>query len=171
MSTYARIQNGVVMELFNPPPNVPITACFNAALTWVECDSVPGVGPGWTYDGTNFSAPAAPPAPTLSEQASTALAGGCQIASTSTPSLNATYACTPSAIMNIQAEMISILVNGTFTNGNGSISWPDVTGTPRTFTVAQFKAFATAMGGFVGTLSPIASGMTGTLPTLPLTIT
>ncbi len=59
MATYARIVNGVVMELFTPPAGIPITACFNAALTWVECDATPGVAQGWLYSGGVFSAPPA----------------------------------------------------------------------------------------------------------------
>lgn len=61
MSTYARIDNGTVAELFTPPDGVSITDCFHSGLTWVEATA--GVAPGWTYNDTAFAAPPAPPAP------------------------------------------------------------------------------------------------------------
>ena len=46
MATYARIQGGIVAELFTPPTGVAITACFAPGLTWVECDGTAGVAEG-----------------------------------------------------------------------------------------------------------------------------
>jgi hypothetical protein len=58
MSVYARIQGGSVAELFTPPVGVPVSACFNGALTWVDVTSVsPAPQPGWTYTAGVFAAP------------------------------------------------------------------------------------------------------------------
>lgn len=58
---YARIQNGVVFELFAPPEGVPIEECFHADMDWVDITDVsPQPQPNWTYDGTNFARPVAP---------------------------------------------------------------------------------------------------------------
>lgn len=51
---YAIIENGVVTNV------VVAEADYAAANGWVEC---PAAGPGWTYDGTTFTAPAPIPAP------------------------------------------------------------------------------------------------------------
>jgi hypothetical protein len=56
------------------------------------------------------------PPPTLAQQALSMLATGCQIASTSTPALNGTYACNATLQGAIQAEVISLLLNNAFTN-------------------------------------------------------
>lgn len=65
MSVYARVEGGVVVELFTPPTNVPLASCFPSALTWVDVTAVsPAPQQGWTYDGAVFAAPpATPPAP------------------------------------------------------------------------------------------------------------
>jgi hypothetical protein len=60
MPQYARIQSGVVAELFSPPVGVLISDCFAPGLVWVDVTAQPAVQPGWTYDGTVFAAPGAP---------------------------------------------------------------------------------------------------------------
>jgi hypothetical protein len=65
MTTYARIQGGVVVELFTPPDGVSIASCFVASIA-VEFVSAPdNVRQGWVYSGGSFAAPAgvAPAAP------------------------------------------------------------------------------------------------------------
>jgi hypothetical protein len=58
-TTYARIQSGVVAELFTTTGD--ITTMFNPALVWVPVGSS-GAQVGWAYNGA-FSAPSSPPAP------------------------------------------------------------------------------------------------------------
>ena len=167
MHTYALIQNGIVWELVSgvaPPEAHP-------ALVYVDVTSVsPAPQEGWTATETggvwSFAAPVATPA----QGANAMLAQGCQIVSTGTPALNGTYALDPATQSRIQAEIISILVNGTFTNGGTTIAWPDVSGAAHSCTIAQFKALATALGGCVTTLIGIAQANSGTLPTQPVTI-
>lgn len=54
---YARIQDGVVAELFTPPTNVSIGQCFHPDLVWVEVPAGVVVVPGWTYAEGVFSPP------------------------------------------------------------------------------------------------------------------
>lgn len=55
MTIKARIENGIVQEILSADPFPP----FHPSLMWVPCDA--SVQPGWTYDGTTFSAPAPMP--------------------------------------------------------------------------------------------------------------
>ena len=64
MTTYARIQSGVVAELFTTTGD--ITTMFNPALIWVPVGSS-GAQVGWAYVGGSFSMPPAPPAPTQAQ--------------------------------------------------------------------------------------------------------
>jgi len=64
MTTYARIQSGLVAELFTTTGD--ITTMFNPALVWVPIGTS-GAQVGWTYNGTTFTAPAPLPAPTKAQ--------------------------------------------------------------------------------------------------------
>jgi hypothetical protein len=55
VTSYARIENGIVAELFNT--SQPIDGMFCPELTWVPVPAGAGVVPGWVYDGTSFAAP------------------------------------------------------------------------------------------------------------------
>ena len=170
MTLYARSVSGIVVETFTPPDGVVIADCFTPDLVaqFVAVPSGQAVVAGWTFDGTNFAAPTPPPPPSLAQQAVAMLAAGCQITSTGTPALNATYPCDPTTQADIQAELISLMLNNTFTNGTTTLLWLDATNTPRAFSVAAFKAFATAVGTFVGALKIIAATNSGTLPSATL---
>jgi hypothetical protein len=110
------------------------------------------------------------PIPTLAQQAGNLLAAGCQINSTSTPSLNGVYSCSASAQSFTQAEVISILLNNTFTDGTTSIAWLDMSGNPHTFTIDQFKSFASGIASFVTACQRCITGQSTSLPTEPITI-
>ncbi len=57
MHTYARILNGVVMELFSTA--APIDSLFPAGIIWVDVTGTPNVQVGWIQvQGGGFSAPA-----------------------------------------------------------------------------------------------------------------
>ena len=150
MTTYARIVGGGVAELFTPPTGVPISSCFNSALTWVECDGVPGVAPGWTYSGGVFSAPPAPPAPTALQVAAAAysvwIAAGLTIASTGTPAINGVYAIDAASCTDLSAEAQFISAFSEFTNGaTTGLLWPLLNGSTITFpTTALFMSVAKA---------------------------
>lgn len=61
MTTFARVVDGIVLEVFAMPPQwegVAITDLFHADLPgeWVEA-SDPQVAYGWRYDGSSFTPP------------------------------------------------------------------------------------------------------------------
>ena len=62
MTIYARIQDGVVGEIIDI--DGAVDGRFNPQLTWVAVDPALGVGVGWIWDGTKFTAP--PPATVVS---------------------------------------------------------------------------------------------------------
>jgi hypothetical protein len=135
-------------------PDAPLNRDWQAYQTWLAAGNV--VTPV--------------PAPTLAQQALAMIANGGQIASTSTPALNGTYALDPVSQATVQAEVISLLLNSAFTNGTTTLSYPDKTGMTHVFSVTEFKAFATALAQFVTALTNISNSNSGTLPTLPITI-
>ena len=96
--------------------------------------------------------------------AAAALAGGLAVTSTSTSSLNGTYAVDSNTTAEINAEITSILLNTTFTDGTTALAWPDVTGAAHSFNVAQFKALATAIASFVTSVNKYARGQLSSLP-------
>jgi hypothetical protein len=58
VKTYARVVNGVVMELFSTAAN--IATLFPASIVWVDVTNVSGVQVGWVQQpGGGFAAPAA----------------------------------------------------------------------------------------------------------------
>jgi hypothetical protein len=113
---------------------------------------------------------AAAAAQTLVQQAATMLATGCQVASTGTPALNGTYPTDAISQQHVQAEITSILLNGTFADGTSEIEWLDASGVPHAFSVAQFKTLATALGTFVSGVLKVINGQSATLPTQPAQI-
>lgn len=65
------------------------------------------------------------------------------------PSLNATYSVQAGDQLSMQALVLYILVNNTFPAGQATWQWPDASGERHAFTVAQFKAFASAVADYV----------------------
>lgn len=55
MKAYARIQNGVVSEVFRT--DALIFELFHPDLLWVEIPPLAEVSEGWTYDGAAFLKP------------------------------------------------------------------------------------------------------------------
>jgi hypothetical protein len=111
------------------------------------------------------------PAPTLAQQATALLSAGLTITSTSTPAIDGTYPATPTAVSYVNAEMLSILANGTFADGATTLQWADATGALHTFpSVAVFKLFATAIGAFVAAATKVEIGASTTLPPSSVTI-
>lgn len=168
--TYARIADGVVAELVTLDASLNIADCFHSDLVFIDVTSVsPEPQIGWIY--TAPSTFAAPPGPSVAQQAATMLQAGCQIASTATPALNGTYACDPAAQQKIQATALYIQVNGKFPAGKTSMPWLDAGGAIHTFaTTGEFLAFATAIGDYVTELEMVMLGQSTTLPTQPVTI-
>ena len=175
MSIFARLNAGVVAELFTPPAGVAIADCFAPGLTWVDVTAqAPAVQPGWSATLTGgvwvFAAPPGASAPTLPQQATAMLAAGIAIVSTATPALNATYPVTTAAWQQMTGILSSIAVGLGLPEDGNTVNWPDVTGTPHQFTETNFKNLARAVRDFTYTLSSIQGGAALPLPTLPVTI-
>jgi len=113
-----------------------------------------------------------PPAPplTLAQQAAALLATGIAITSMATAALDATYSASATAQAQINAEVTSILLNGTFADGTSTIDWLDVSGVSHTFTIAQFKLLATKIAIFVSGCVKCVNGQTTVLPNTSATI-
>ncbi len=124
------------------------------------------VAQGYPWNGSSYM----PPVPSLSQQAAALLAGTVAISSTSTPMLDGSYTVTPDDQAHISVEVQSLMLNGTFADGASTVAWPDASGTLHSFSVAEFKAFATAVGGFVAACLKCQNGASTTLPSAALTI-
>lgn len=59
MQNYARVEDGLVMEVFRT--DQPIGALFHPGLTWVRVPDDEAVAPGWGFDGKVFGPPASQP--------------------------------------------------------------------------------------------------------------
>jgi hypothetical protein len=134
-----------VTQVAQPPYN-PITQdCTEGTPALVN-----GV---WTQTWNVTTATAAEQAARLATQTNntyqTALNTGLAVTSTATAALNGTYAVDPTTQFNINSEVVSILTNGTFTNGQTTKPWPDASGAVHTFTTTQFKTFATAVSNYI----------------------
>jgi len=93
-----------------------------------------------------------------------AIAAGCAIASTSTPSLNGTYSLTEAARGNIQAAYIGLKSGDGLPGGGASFNYPDQNGGAHIFTATTFPPFAIAMRDYYYALTQ------GQSPAQPVTI-
>lgn len=159
VATYARIQDGLVVELFDlPPDSPPIDEMFHADLVWRDVTAIsPPPQFGWTYDGATYAAPVvSTPTPSAAEVLAEKLALGIAITSTGNPSLNATYALDD--VSTTQISQLGIYANAFSTfPGGATQAYPDINGTPHTFTVAQFVAFLRAVAPLVSAMEMQAS--------------
>jgi hypothetical protein len=178
MSKYARIANGKVVEFFSPPAGITLAQCFHPKVAAQFVDVTNAAPPpqlGWvaTQSGSSytFAEPAAPPAPTLAQQAQKALAKGLTISSKSTPALNGTYNISPGSQQKMNAVALYIAVNQKFPGGSLTFPWLDVSGTSHIFlNTPEFFAFATAVADYVAQLDMIIATGAGTLPASSVTI-
>lgn len=113
--------------------------------------------------------PVVPP-PSLADQAAALLAGGLAVTCTGTPARSATYPCDAATQQEIVAEMVSILANGCFADGESTIQWPDSGGVSHGFDIDGFKALATAIGAFTQPVLRIMRTNVGSLPAATATI-
>jgi hypothetical protein len=174
LSNYAIITGGTITNVVAWDGASPLPAALASALgpQIDQLSPVPQMGWAAAEAGGvwSFTAPAAP-APTLAEQAATALTAGITITSTSNPALNGTYACDPNAQARIQAISLYGVVNSAFPGGGSTYPWLDTSGTPHTFpNVAAFQGFATAVANYVAALDFVLAGVSSTLPSSSVTI-
>ena len=161
---WALIINGVIHELTTTDP----AGRFNPALEWVAVPS--GVTPaqGWAYAGGTFSAPPAPPPPTLTQQAATAINVGLMLTLSGSLTLSATlFPTDPATTGKIGAVVTTLLATGAFPGGATSYPMKDATGSWHTFTAAQYPKVAGALAAYVAALDLIADGNPLGATTLP----
>lgn len=103
-----------------------------------------------------------------------ALAGPLTITFSISTALNDSYNIDSTTQFNITATMVSILANGTFANGLTTRNWPTATGNFKLMTVAQFKAFATAVALYVDqaqtAYAMAAAGQVAAWPSVNITV-
>ena len=183
MSLFARIQSGAVAELFTPPDGFSISDCFHDGLVWVEVTNVtPRPEPGWsateTSGGWTFSAPAPlvlSPEQQAAQELDTRIAAGISVTSTSTPTLNATYALDAVTLDQIGSVARDAAAGLGLPGGATTFSYPDSTGTPHALSGAQVQALYKAQRDLLFALNtqaavvahggePTWPAQTGTIP-------
>jgi hypothetical protein len=166
MTLWALVQDGVVGEITDVDP----AGRFTPAWTWYVCGT--DVRQGWTYAGGVFSAPDTP-GPSLDEQAQASFdaysALGIVITCTGNAALSATYAIDPTT-MNEVGSVARDAASGLGLPGGGStFTYPDATGTPRTFTSTQLIALYKAQRDLLFILNTQAAVMrNGGAPAWPV---
>ncbi len=172
MSTFALVQNGIVVDL--RPATFPVAA----GLSWTPDISAVSPPPlfGWSATETNgtwsFSAPAAPP-PTPGQEAMALLAGGLAVSATGSLTLSGVvFPADATTQQWVNSEMIALLAsnNAAFADGSATISWPDAGGAGHTLTPAQFRALATVLAAFVSGCVKCMNGLATALPAASVTI-
>jgi hypothetical protein len=171
MTSFARVEGGIVVELFTPPESVPIDECFAPGLTWVAVAGA-GAAPGWSYDGSSFAAPVAPAVP-LSEQAgaqlATRIAAGIAITCTGNSTLDATYALDDATMGQIGAVARDDAAGLGLPGGDPTFTYPDAGGVPRIFTGARLQALYRAQRDLLFHLQTQAAAMAaGGTPAWPV---
>lgn len=104
-----------------------------------------------------------------------AIANGCQVESTGTPSINGTYAIDQASLLNVIALALGIVAGDDFPGGATTYDYPDITGNMVTFSsTTLFLDFALALRDYVAalihTFNVLQNSGSATWPTLPMTI-
>lgn len=165
MIIYARIQNNEVAELFTPPPDASLDACFvpSVAAQFVDVSNVdPRPEAGWsaTLHGSvwSFSAPSMP-TPTLAQQAAAACLAGVTISLSGSTELGSTLFSTDEFTrQSLSAVLMTLMITGSFPGDTVTYPLRDTGGTWHAFTTAQYKAVAGAILTYIAALSLIMSG-------------
>ena len=152
-------------------PSLPSSADL-LPLTTAQWDARLADPNAWAVSGGTLMSytPPMPTPPTLAQQAVAALAAPYTITDTGTPADGGTYTIDATALAHINAEVTSLILNSVFTDGTATVAWPDTSGAVHTFTVEEFKVFATAVGSYVAALYKCVNGVSTTLPAAAVAI-
>ena len=165
---FALIFNGSVIQI------EAVQFEVHPSLTWVAIPAGQTVEVGYGYANGEFVAPPAPPAPTLAQQAASALAAGLAITSTGTPAINGTYAIAsgiPFGREDIGTEAQFVSTFSEFTNGAQTLEWPLLNGTFVTFpSTASFMNFAKAAAQYYAAVKAVVAAGQGSFPSNQVTI-
>jgi hypothetical protein len=130
---------------------------FHPDLVWVDITGIdPAPAVGWTHNGTTFAAPV-PPIPTPSELLATRLAVGIAITSTGTPALDTTYSLDQITLDQIGSVARDAAAGLGLPLGASTFSYPDITGSPRSFTSVSIRDLYKAMRDLVFELNTQAA--------------
>ncbi len=110
------------------------------------------------------------PESSLADQALALLSAGLTITSAGTPARSGTYATDAAAQREVTGEVVSLMLNGTFADGETAIDWVDIAGATHNFDVSSFKDLATKIGAFAQPCLRIIRTGAGTLPSAEATI-
>jgi hypothetical protein len=174
MPTYARIDSGIVAELYAPPAEVaatPLADLFHAGLEWVDVSAVsPQPEPRWTYDGAAFTPPPAPPPPTVQQEAMALLGQPVTVHCLALPPLDGAYPIDQPTQMQITGIAAAISAGLGLPGGGATFNWPDASGEAHPWPAAQFTEFAKAVMNYVYACAQVAQGHGTALPMLPIVI-
>lgn len=165
----ARVVDGHVVELVRESKNIADewTPAFLAA-----CIDVTSVAPqpvvGWTYANSQFAAPE-PFVPSAQQQMTAALMAGCRVASTATPTLDATYDAVGPRWSQMLNEVIYITAFSKFSGALSELDWPAASGEVVFTAVDEFKTVTAAIGDWQTAWQRHVDGK-GDAPTLPVMI-
>lgn len=169
MTTWARINNGVVVELTTIDP----TDRFHSNIVWVVIPEGVAVTQRWTYIGEVFAPPAARVF-TAEQQATLAYSAfinaGMAVVCVSAPEINGVYALDQTSQSNIEVEAQFVSTYTEFTTGaTTDLPWTLADGTPVVFpTMPSFMAFAKAIALKVAAAKRAAWSIAGGVPaTMP----
>lgn len=130
---------------------------------------------GWTVTAMTTTQQTAAAAANAAAQYAAATGAGLAVTWSSSTGLNGTYALDQTTQFNMTAEAVSILTNGMFANGQSTRNWPTAAGAFLSFTIAQFKALATAIALYLDQLATAqataAAGGSATWPSASVTVT
>jgi hypothetical protein len=174
MSIYARIDSGIVAEVYTPPAEfaaTPLADLFHSSLQWVDVTTLsPQPELRWTYDGEAFAPPPAPPPPSLQQQAMALLGQPVTVHCPALAELDGAYPIDQPTQMQITGIAAAISAGLGLPGGGATFNWPDVEGVAHPWPAAQFTEFAKAVMNYVYACAQVAQGHGTTLPTLPIVI-
>ncbi len=153
MSIFALVGGGRICEL--AAAEFPV----NSSFTWVDVTTVsPAPEVGWSYAGGTFTAPPAPPAPTLAQQAAAAVSAGLTLTLSGTLTLPATLFPTDATTQGKLADMSAMAARGVLPLGATAYPMKDSAGLWHQFNAAQYQAVAGAIAAYAAALILIADG-------------
>lgn len=181
MSTYARIQSGIVAEIIAPMfdasgNEIPIVDRFHPEIvaTLVNVTSyATEPQPGWVATDSagnwTFTTPI-PVVLSVAQQAAVAFSAGLQVKSAATTSLNGTYGIDSLSQADIIAIETGLNAGKGFPDGSTTFSYPDSSGVMHSFAESDFSNFAAAVRDYVYALRSAVAGTTTSLPSPIATI-
>ena len=154
----ALIFNGTVIQIEATP--FPV----HPSLTWEPIPAGQTVEVGYTFANGVFTAPPAPPAPTLAQQAAAAIGAGLAITSTANGVVG-TFPLTATTQLRFASVLQYYDKFGSFPNKAATITVTDIDGKPHTLTPSQFEALYQTLGDYLTLLEDCIAGIATALPT------